>query len=141
MDTSITVPKYDGKESLTKYLRRVDVFKLKLCEDKYKLLLNFINEWLKLSKEFKLKSLGDFVNINEKLLLNDTKHNRDILRKYSDKIIKELNVKFDISDETASDDIEDTYIIQFLSKALASIDFTLNSKTLNGKTSYTIKLK
>lgn len=139
MDSFIQVPKYDGKESLTKYLRRVDAFKLKLQEDKYRLLLNFINDWLKLSKEFKLKSLGDFINMEESILLKDPSHNRDILRKYSDTIIKKLNVKFDVDEDTLSDDIDDKYIITFLSKALTSIDFTMNKKNISNKTYYSIK--
>jgi len=141
MDITTQVPKYDGTESMTKYLRRVDCFKLKFQEDKYKLLLEFVNEWLKLSKTFRLKSLSDFVNVEENVLLADKKHNRVILRKYSENIIKKLNVEFDVEEETGSDDIEDTYIIQFVGKALSSIDFSLNKRPVGKKTYYSIKIR
>jgi hypothetical protein len=128
---------YDGKESLTKYLRRVELFKLQLQENKYKLLLEFINKWL----NTKYKSLTEFANISEEALLSDTKHNRDILRQYSEKIIKELNIKpNNVDEETDSEEIKDKHIIYFLSHALSAIDYKLSNKSFKNVTYYTIRL-
>lgn len=131
------VPQFKSGESVTSYLRRVEQFKLKVIQDKYNLLLEFVNEWLK--NEEKFSSLIEFVKMPESKLLHDLKHNRDILRKYSDEIINKLNPKFDIDDETASDEIDDSYIIHFFSRACAAIDYKLVRYTIRSKTFYSVK--
>jgi hypothetical protein len=139
MDYSNLIPQYDGKESMTKYLQKIELFTLKLNEEKYKLLLEFLNEWLQLTN--KMKSLSEFKNISEDVLLKNKKRNRNLLRKYSSIIIDKLNVKFDINEDTDSDDIKDKYIIYFLSKSLESINYYLTSWQKNNVVFYTIKSK
>ncbi|CAH6421321.1 Hypothetical protein KVN_LOCUS224 [uncultured virus] len=135
------IPKFNEKESITKYLKKTEQFALKLNEEKYKLLLEFVNQLLKLSNDDKIKSLYEFKNIPEEIILKDKKNNRSILRKYSNNIIEKLKVKFDIDDETNSEEIGDKYIIYFLSRALLSIDYCLITYQLSGKIMYSIKAK
>lgn len=141
MDISEYIPKYDGKESITKYMRRVETFKLKLVEDKYNLLLDFINEFLGLIDNNRLKSLTDFKNMSETRLLKDPRNNRKVLRKYSDDIINRLQVKFNVEDDTDSDEIKDKYILYFLSKSLVSINYSLTYRKYKDEVYYTIKPK
>lgn len=141
MDISSYIPKYDIQESITKYFQKVEIFKLKLKEEKYNLLLNFINEWINDSNNQKFKSLTDFKNISEKKLLIDPKHNEQILKKFNNSIIKKFNINFNIEKETNNEKIKNKYIIYLLSKALSSIDYILISKSINQNTYYSIKLK
>ena len=134
-------PKYDGKESINKYMRKVEEYRLKLLEDKYSLILEFINDLMQAPEQDRLKSLSDFTNISEDIILRDLKHNRQILRKYGNLIIEKLNVKFDVDEETNSDEIEDYYIFYFLSKVLSSIDYRLVKNTFGEKISYSIRIK
>ena len=139
---TISVPKYDGTMSITKYLKLVDAFTIELKKERYNLLLAFVNDWLKLDDDdVKLTSLSDFKNMEESVILKDKKHNNAVLRKYRDQIVEKLNPNFDIDDETDSDDIKDKYIIYFMSKSLVSIDFSMVSRTYGKKVVYTIRMK
>ena len=141
MDLLNYVPKYDGTESITKYMRRVEEFKIKLVEDRYKLLLDFVNDWLQLMDNSRLKSLTHLKNMSETDLLKNPTNNRKVLRKYSNEIIKKLDIKFNVEDDTDSDEIKDKYIIYFLSRALASINYTLGFKKSKDDIYYTVRTK
>jgi len=139
---AITIPKYDGTMSITKYLKLVDQFTIEIKKERYNLLLAFVNDWLKLEEDdVKLISLSDFKNMEESVILKDKKHNMEILRRYKDEIVQKLNPNFDIDEETDSDDIKDKYIIYFMSKSLTAIDFAMVSKTYGKRVLYTIKMK
>lgn len=139
--TGLEFPQYDGTESLTKYLRRLEDFKLLIKQEKYNLILEFINAWLKLREESKFRSLTEFKDISERTLLLDLKHNRKILRQYSDHMIKKLNIQFNVNEETDSDEISDKYIITFLTRALSTIDYTLTHRITKINTFYTIRAR
>lgn len=134
------VPSYTGG-SITRYLRKVEKYRVKLQEEKYNLLLDFINEWLNYPQKLRLKSFTEFKNLKESYLLKDLKYNRKILRKYSDDIIKKLSVTFNVDDQTDSDEIKDRYILYFLQRALSSLDYSLSVKDIDGENYYTIKFK
>lgn len=137
--TKIEPPIYDGKESIPSYTRRIEAYKASIKFEKYDIILDFINEWL--NQEKKLTSLSDFKNVSEKLLLKDPKHNRDLLRKHSNNLIKNFNVNSSIEDDTDSDDINDSYIIYFVTKILNYFGYSMIAKIMNETKYYTIKMK
>jgi hypothetical protein len=137
----IPIPKYNGNESLTKYMRRLEDYKIMVNQERYNIILDFVNSWLKLEDINKYTSLMEFKDITERRLLIDLKHNRKLLRDHSDRIINELGITISVDEETASDEITDKYIITFLTKALASIDYTLTHKSTARNVFYTIKSK
>lgn len=135
--SEIDIPKYDGRESINQYIRKVEKYKIEVLKEKYDEVLNFINEWT----NGKYCALSEFKNIQETILLKDDKHNRKMVRKYSD-IFKDkfdIDLSFDI--DTDSDEINDKYIIYLLMKIVGLIDYTLTKKEFNKKTLYTIKKK
>ena len=123
-------PIYDGKESINKYMKRVEIFKNKIVIDKYNIILEFINVWLGVQ----YTSLSDFKNIYEPNLIKKKAHNISIIKKYSD-IFKS---KFDIG---ICDDFEknDKYIILLLMRVLKNINYTLLKKTYGTNIAYTIR--
>jgi hypothetical protein len=134
---NMEVPIYDGKESINKYIKKVQKFNSKILEDKYEVILEFVNEWL----ECKYTSLSDFRNIYEKTMLKNLKHNRDIVRKYSDIFQDKFNVDLSVGLETDSDEINDRYIIYLLIKMLNIIQYTLVKKEIGKNITYTIRKK
>lgn len=125
----MSVPKINDDEDITSYLKRLEEYKLSLIQEKYTVLLEFINFWL--GKSF--KSLSEFKNISETVLLKDLKHNRKTLRTFSKKLNKIFNKTFSVEDDTDSDDITDKYIIYVLTKLLVSINYSLISKKVSYK--------
>lgn len=125
----MSVPKINDGEDITSYLKRLEEYKLSLIQDKYIVLLEFINSWL--GKSF--KSLSEFKNISETILLKDLKHNRKTLRTFSKKLNKIFNKSFSVEDDTDSDEITDKYIIYVLTKLLVTINYTLVSKKVSHK--------
>ena len=130
-------PEFDrfGTERLIDYMKRVDRYNnVVLKNRKYNMILNFIHKWLNYDDKKNLpKSLKGFKNISEYTLLDDPKYNRKILRKYGPKLSKELDIKFNIDDETASEEIKETYILYFVSKILNSIGYTLVRREVEKK--------
>lgn len=136
---NIEIPIYDGKESVNKYIKRVERFKNKILEDKYNIILEFVNSWLKTE----YTSLSDFKNIHECVLLKNSKHNRLIVRKYCDIFKNKFEMDLSINLETDSDEINDKYIIYLLIKMLNVIGYSLTKRSLQlnygNKIAYTIK--
>jgi hypothetical protein len=133
------VPQYNAKESLTKYIEKVEKYKTMIYKDKYNIILNFINEWLKLFDEKKFKSITDFKNLYEVDLLYDNRNNKKVIKKYVDIFEKQFMINLNITDDTDSDEIKEKYIIYILSKVVNNIDYILIKKEYNGKIYYTIK--
>lgn len=132
----MSVPKINDGEEITSYLKRLEEYKLSLIQEKYSVLLDFVNFWL--DKSF--KSLSEFKNIPETTLLKDLKHNRKTLRTFSKKLTKIFSKTFSVDDDTDSDDITDKYIIYVLTKLLVSINYSLTSKKIPSKDSSEILL-
>ena len=128
------VPLYDGKESINKYMRRVEKYRDYMMKDKYNLILEFINEWL----DVEFNSLTQFKSINENKLLKDKKHNRDLIRKYCQLFVDKFNTQLSVDEETDSEEINDKYIIYLLMKMLNYIDYGLTKKELKTNILYTI---
>jgi len=128
-------PTYEN-ESITKYLQKVESYKEYLIKDKYCIILNFVNDWLKLSNKLRLKSLTEFKNIAETDLINDD-HNQDIIEKHRDKIQTIINLSLSVN--TAGQD-DNNFMILLVSKMLSSIGYYLHKRENRGSFYYTIKL-
>lgn len=135
--SEIDIPKYDGKESINQYIRKVEKYKIQVLKEKYDEVLNFINEWTNSN----YYALSEFKNIQETILLKDDKHNRNIVRKYSDIFKDKFDIDLSFDMNTDSDEINDKYIIYLLMKIVGLIDYVLTKKEFNKKTLYTIKKK
>ena len=124
-------PKFKKDETYIKYKKRLDNYNVEQLKERYNLLLKFINKWLGYDGKYGLKSIKQFKNVPRKELLYDLKHNRKILRKYSNEIKEKLDLTFVITDETDSDEINDQFIIIFLGRSLSSIGYKLVSKKID----------
>lgn len=133
--SNIEAPIYDGNETINQYIKRVERFKNKIVEEKYNVILEFVNSWL----DKKYTSLSDFKNIYEEILLKNSKHNREIVRKYCDIFQNKFEVDLSIGLETDSDEINDRYIIYLLMKMLGIIGYSLTKRNYGNKIAYTIK--
>ena len=133
MTSSTSPPKYDSSMTVNQYFKLVEAYKRQIVDNKYDLLLEFINCWLKYEGKYKLNTLKEFKKIPESLLLKNPKHNRKLLKKYSKKIKKEFNITFHIDDETDSPEIKDRYILIFIKKALFEAGYYFNRRTVKLK--------
>lgn len=126
----VNVPKYSKNQSFTQYVTKVEKFKLQFLKDKYQLLLDFLNDWLKYDEECKLKSLTEFKNIQKSDLLNDNNHNQKIIRDYNVKIEQFFNIKY------KADNKQD--IIYLVTRMLTSINYKFIFKDLDDDVLVTI---
>jgi len=133
----IEPPIYDGKGSINQYIKRVEAFKNKLIEDKYDVILEFINLWLGME----YTSLTELKNTYEYNLLKNPKHNRSVVRKYSDIFQNRFEIDLSVGLETDSDEINDKYIIYLLMKMLGTIGYCLTKRNFGNKVAYTVKKK
>lgn len=117
--------KYDDNEPITHYLRRVEEFKRNLIKNKYDLLLNLINDILKLSNEHRFLSLTDIKNIPE----SEFKNKEDILENHKENINK--NFTFQIKKQM---------IIIVLKKLLSESGYKLIEKDIKSNIYYSIIL-
>jgi len=133
--SNLEVPIYNKKETINQYMKRVEIYTMKLQEDKYDVILEFVNLWTNTI----YTSLSEFKNIPETILLKNAKHNRDLVRKYSDIFQNRFGVDLRVGIETDSDEINDRYIIYLLIRMLNIINYTLIKRELGKKTLYSIR--
>lgn len=143
MSQIIQVPVYDRNESVTAYLRRVEEYKLLVKKEKYDIVLEFINKWLKYTtEETKIKSLTDFKNILEEDLLKDKKNNIQVINQYAEKFKELFEIEsVNINKDDASTCLSDKYIIYLFSKVLLSFGYIMKTRQINKNIYYSIKLK
>jgi hypothetical protein len=130
-------PVYDGKGSLTKYIREFEKFKAFVIKEKYNVILQFINEWLGTD----YKTINNFSNRLEDDLLKNEKENRCLCRKYAEIFNKKFGIDLEVDSNTDSDEIKNKYIVFLLSKMVNSIDYHLSKKIYGNKTLYSIRKK
>ena len=117
---------YDDKEKLITYMKRADKFKFDNINNNYTIILNFINEWLKLGKFAKISSLTEFKYMSRNKILADFDYCRKIIKKYEEtfKDNFDINIEDYIDIESSEsesnnnnslDDLEDE-------KSISSID-------------------
>lgn len=133
----IEPPIYDGKESINKYIKKVEKYKNMILEERYNVILEFMNSWI----ESEFTSLTDFKNLDEEKLLKNPKLNRTIVRKYSDIFQNKYEIDLSVGIDTDSDEIKDKYIIYLTMKMLGTIDYYFAKRELGHKLLYTIRKK
>lgn len=133
METNVEVPEYNpkGKETINQYLRRVEKYKAIILKDKYNVVLNFVNDWLRAEYE----SLSEFTNIKESILLKNIKHNSNVVQKYT-QIFKN---KFEIDLTIDYNNDETREILDLLIKMLSIIDYTLIKREFKDNIVYSIR--
>ncbi len=132
---SIQPPIYNGIESMTKFMRRIDDFKIRLNEDRYMVIIHFINEWLRMMDQFKYRSLTEFKNINEQDLLADPEHNLNTLNNFKTKFNEIFGFDIKIKKNSTKQNIT------VLREALKTIDYKLVKHKSKKYCRYTICTK
>jgi len=127
---------YNPNETITQYLRRAREFKIQLEENDYNTILNFLNDILDLTGKFKLTSLMDFKKIKHNDLLLDPDRNKEILKKYSDDFMN--NLDYEISNDTI-DKMKDDNIIHVIRCLLKKINYKLRMKQYTSGRYYYVK--
>lgn len=128
----IEKPVLEENEPVYKYVRRLELYMLKLKENDYKLILDFINIWLE-SKKIKIKKLLDFKNIFESQLPNESK-NKEIMNNIGRKLIKKFKLQYDIEDKK----MDSSEMISFLKLLLKKIDYKIITYKTDKYTKYKI---
>lgn len=130
------VPIIKDNESVNDYLRRVEKYKHSIINEKYNILLNFLNSWLKLQDNTKRNSLTQFRNISEYNLFRDQKNNTKLLNEYKDKFKKVFDIDVEYNDTIKKEkDKKDSkpeydcykpnYILSVFSNSIKLIDYKL----------------
>jgi hypothetical protein len=130
------IPVFDKEiETHNEYLDRLTIYNNKQIQNKYNLILKFINKWIKSD----MKSLTDFRYINEKTLFESPKYNREILKEFCPKFKTTFFIDTDINENTDDKDISTIMIITIFNKILSNINYRLilTQRTKN----YSIKMK
>jgi len=122
MTDSAKTLEFKPGESITKYLRRAQEFKMNIEKNDYDTILDFLNDLLDLTGKYRLKSLTDFKRIKQDDLFLDTEKNKNLLREYSSKFNKHLD--YDISDDTINK-MKDEYLLYIIKDLLKKINYRL----------------
>jgi hypothetical protein len=131
-----SAPVYNPKESINKFIDRAESYMRNLQQNKYNVVLNFINEWLNIN----LKSLTEFKNIREITLLKNINHNKTIVEKHISIFNSTFGIELNIT-KNDIDDLDDGYIIDLLKHVLKllKLDYKLIKINKNNVIVYTIK--
>jgi hypothetical protein len=133
MTSNALTIEYDGEESMTHYLRRVEEFKAKLVNERYDKLVQFVNEWLKLEGKSKLTSLTEFRWITEDSLLEDEENNSKLLYEYNNLFTNDFNLT--INKKNTSKE----YIIDVFRRAINSLGYSLRHRKKGKIMYYTVR--
>lgn len=147
--------RYDGNETVSAYIQRVEKYKLEQDSKKYDLVLKFVNQLLELDETHKLKSLREFRRISEDNICKNKSKNFDLINKYTKKFKNKLGLviklnknkkKTDSESETddevsqeVENDRDSIYTITVLQRVLRSIGYKLISNKFNSGRYYSIK--
>lgn len=131
------IPVYDGKESIIDYQRKFNDYLDSLVKIKYNIILKFLNIWLG-KYEIQLKRIIDFKNLSKLRITSDKKHNKNVLKKYSDEIYKYFNINEQSYDNVDSDELEEDDIILFLKRVLSKINYGIFVKERKDEIYYSI---
>ena len=130
------IPTLNIGESNNSFVDRLNNYHYFLKQEKYNVLLNFINEWLLTN----FKSLSEFKKISSTTLLKDDKHNNKMLKTYSKKLSEMFKLKISVDEDTLSDEIQNNYIIFILTKLLKNIGYSLISRKISDNLYYSITI-
>lgn len=130
------VPIYNPNKSISNYINKCEKYLLELQKEKYKLILQFVNEWLNKN----LKSLSEFKYINEKVLIKNPIYNIKMLKKYIPLFNETFEIILNIPSDFDENIIHDKYIVNLLNHMLKFIKYDLVKYKKNNNKYYTIKL-
>ena len=139
----LVFPIFDGKETLTQFMKRAKEFELQVKINKYDTILKFVNALI--NPKTKYTSLTEFINVSRTKLISDVRHNKTIIDKFGRILSEELNInileltRITAEEEGEDDDYETSDIIMFLKRILNAIEYSIISKTVDGEIYYTIK--
>ncbi|AYV83551.1 MAG: hypothetical protein Hyperionvirus8_35 [Hyperionvirus sp.] len=134
---------YDGKESITQFMRRAKEFELEMNKFKYDKILAFVNDLIPQQKAY--TSLLEFSYISRSDHIMNHAHNKKIMAKHSKDLAKVLNIdEFQLVRVTEPNEPED-YIIEmdlifYLKTILKSIDYSLIWKKTSDDVYYSIRM-
>jgi hypothetical protein len=129
------VPKYDGKESISIYEKKVAAYTTKLMENKYNVILKFINELMSKNDENMYKSLIQFKKVSRTKLSKNLKKSKEVIKKYIQFFKNDLRLDFDDSFNDVN------YIVYCLTKILKAIGYKFVKYQDNKDTYYTITIR
>jgi molecular chaperone GrpE (heat shock protein) len=121
-------PLYTPDISLAEYQRRLEDYRISIDQNKYDVILNFINDLLDLEDNVKYKNLRN-IRLNISNLENKKEHITDTVLKYQE----ELENTFNITVNPDKKNIK--YALYILSKILKVLDY----KMIKMKEYYLIK--
>jgi hypothetical protein len=137
MNSQISCPIYDGKETINQYLKRITQYQDQLKKKNYDIILKYINLWL-IPYNIKLKSLIDFKNITDDKLETHSDHNKNFLKLKSKNICTELSIENIIDEKIDEKDLSIHRIISFFRTVLKTIDYSLIRKNIGNNFYYLI---
>lgn len=132
---------YDHGISIRDHIRTADNLLTTLKQDKYDLLLEFINKWLKLEGDKRLKELSKFRYISERDLTKNKKYNCNLIREYIDRLKDKLGVDLPINKDTPDSKIKRKYILHIVRKCAIRVDYILRSKNIKDEKYYSLCIR
>jgi len=136
MDTIVN----DSSLSLKRRMEKINDMIMSLKQDKFDLLLEFINKWLKLTGKDSLRELTKFRYISERDLIKNKKYNCNLVREYADKFKDVFGLNLSIDSTSPNNTIKKKYILHIIRKSLKYVNHVLRSKTIRGEIYYSICL-
>lgn len=130
-------PIYNPKKSINTYINKVEKYMMTIQQNKYNVILNFVNEWLNIN----LQSLTEFKNIREQTLLKNLDHNNNIIKKYIPIFNSTFEIELNIKENDDNEIIDNKYIINLLKYVLKLLKLNYNLIKINKNNIivYTIK--
>lgn len=125
-------------ESITKYLRRAQEFKMNIQKDDYDTILDFLNDILDLKGKYRIKSLIDFKKIKHDDLLLDHEKNKTTLKEYSPKFKKYLD--YELSDDTINK-MKEEYLLYIIKDLVSKINYKLVKRKYDSGYYYSIRTR
>ena len=111
-------PAYTPEISLAEYQRRLEEHRILINQNKYDLILEFINKMLDLEDQVKYKNLRN-IRLNISNIENNKIHIHDVLIKYKDKLEEQFDITINPEKKHVS------YALHILSKVLRRIDYKM----------------
>lgn len=137
MNSQISCPIYDGKETINQYLKRITQYQDQIKKKNYEIILKYINLWF-IPYNIKLKSLIDFKNITDDKLETHNDHNKNFLKLKAKNICTELSIENIIDEKIDEKDLSIHRIISFFRTVLKTIDYSLIRKNIGNNFYYSI---
>jgi hypothetical protein len=135
---TLTPPKFNDGDSVIDFMAQIKDYEIKRKKYCYNIILDFVNLWL-VPYKIVLKSLLDFKNIRETVIMKDNKHNKRMIKKHSSIIKTQLDIKnAEPFDDCDTDDVPEHEIIVFISLILKKIEYSISRRFVDDRICFTI---